>query len=271
MVTVMKNALTQSIKLNNGIQMPFLGLGVWRTNEGEEVINSVKWAIEAGYRSIDTAKLYGNEEGVGKAVRESGLPAEDIFITTKVWNDDHGYEKTLKAFAESKKRLGLDIDLYLVHWPYGDTYRETWKALVHLFKEGYVKAIGVSNFEQWQIDEIIEDTGVIPAVNQVELHPLLSQKELLSYSNNKGIKLTAWRPIMLGMLDNPLLNALSKKYGKTAAQIVLRWHIQNGVVVIPKSIHKERIIENSLIFDFELSNEDVSKIDGLNQNLHLTR
>ena len=249
--------------------MPWLGLGVWRTNEGEEVINSVKTAVKAGYRSIDTAMIYGNEEGVGKALKETGVPISEIFVTTKVWNDDKGYEKTLKAFEESRRKLGLDIiDLYLVHWPINATYRETWKALVHLYNNGYVKAIGVSNFNIEHLEKVIEDTGVIPAVNQVELHPLLTRKELLKFANQNNIRLTAWSPLMMGNLDNSVLADISEKYGKSIAQIILRWDIQNGVIVIPKSVHENRIIENSQIFDFDLSKKDMEKIDSLNENIH---
>lgn len=258
---------TDGPTLNNGVTMPWLGLGVWKTKEGEEVIQSVKSAIAAGYRSIDTAAIYGNEEGVGQAIRESGVSRDELFITTKVWNDDQGYEKTLQAFETSRKKLGLDIvDLYLVHWPGKDKYLETWKALIHLQKEGLVRSIGVSNFQIRHLQHIIEDTGVVPVVNQVELHPLLSQKELLGYARENHIVLEAWSPLMQGNLDQPALAQIAEKYGKTTAQVILRWDIQNGVIVIPKSIKDHRIRENAGIFDFELSAEDMAAIDGLNQN-----
>lgn len=260
-------AFTQGVTLNNGVHMPWLGLGVWKTKEGQEVIGAVKTALQLGYRSIDTAAIYGNEEGVGQGLRESGVPREDIFVTTKVWNSDQGYESTLKAFEASRKRLGLEtIDLYLVHWAKPATYRETWKALVHLQKEGLVRAIGVSNFQIHHLQQIIEDTGVAPAVNQVECHPLLSQKELLAFTREHNIQLEAWSPLMQGNLDLPVLTQLASKYGKSPAQIVLRWDIQNGVVIIPKSVTENRIRENANIFDFELSSEDMALIDGLNQN-----
>ncbi|MGG3283499.1 aldo/keto reductase [Paenibacillus solani] len=258
---------TDGPTLNNGVTMPWLGLGVWKTKEGEEVIQSVKSAIAAGYRSIDTAAIYGNEEGVGQAIRESGVSRDELFITTKVWNDDQGYEQTLQAFETSRKKLGLDfLDLYLVHWPGKDKYLDTWKALIHLQKEGLVRSIGVSNFQIRHLQHIIEDTGVVPVVNQVELHPLLSQKELLNYARENGIVLEAWSPLMQGNLDQPKLVEIAEKYGKTVAQVILRWDIQNGVIVIPKSVKEHRIRENAGIFDFELSAEDMAVIDGLNQN-----
>ncbi|ANY73224.1 glyoxal reductase [Paenibacillus ihbetae] len=258
---------TDGPTLNDGVKMPWLGLGVWKTKEGEEVIQSVKSAIAAGYRMIDTAAIYGNEEGVGQAIRESGVSRDELFITTKVWNDDQGYEKTLQAFETSRKKLGLEVvDLYLVHWPGRDKYLETWKALIHLQKEGLVRSIGVSNFQIRHLEHIIEETGVVPVVNQVELHPLLSQKELLAYARENNIVLEAWSPLMQGNLDHPVLAQIAEKYGKTTAQVILRWDIQNGVIVIPKSIKEHRIRENANIFDFELSAEDMAAIDGLNEN-----
>lgn len=264
------NAFTEGPLLNNGVKMPWLGLGVFKTQEGEEVINAVKDAVSVGYRSIDTASVYKNETGVGQAIRECGIPREELFITTKVWNSDQGYEATLQAFENSRKKLGLEvIDLYLVHWAVLSKYRETWKALIHLYQEGVVRAIGVSNHQISHLKEIIEDTGVIPAVNQVECHPLLTQKELLQFCQEQGIQLEAWSPLIRGNLDEPVVLDLAAKYGKTAAQVVLRWDIQNSVVTIPKSVHKNRIIENSQIFDFTLSPEDMMKIDSLNQNKRL--
>lgn len=258
---------TDGPTLNDGVKMPWLGLGVWKTKEGEEVIQSVKSAIAAGYRMIDTAAIYGNEEGVGQAIRESGVSRDELFITTKVWNDDQGYEKTLQAFETSRKKLGLEVvDLYLIHWPGRDKYLETWKALIHLQKEGLVRSIGVSNFQIRHLKHIIEETGVVPVVNQVELHPLLSQKELLAYARENNIVLEAWSPLMQGNLDHPVLAQIAEKYGKTTAQVILRWDIQNGVIVIPKSIKEHRIRENANIFDFELSSEDMAAIDGLNEN-----
>lgn len=267
MTNPVNQAFTDGPTLHDGIKMPWLGLGVYKTKEGEEVIQSVKSAIAAGYRSVDTAAVYGNEQGVGQAIRECGVPREELFITTKVWNEDQGYETTLKAFETSRKKLGLDvIDLYLIHWPGKDKYKETWKALIHLQKEGLVRSIGVSNFQIRHLRDIIEDTGVVPVVNQVELHPLNSQKELLQYAREHNIVLEAWSPLMQGNLDQPVLAKIAEKYGKSVAQIVLRWDLQNGVIVIPKSVKEHRIRENANIFDFELSAEDMAAIDELNEN-----
>ncbi|WP_134683800.1 aldo/keto reductase [Brevibacillus migulae] len=263
----MAQPLLESTTLNNGVKLPWLGLGVWRVKEGDEVISSVKHAIQSGYRSIDTAAVYGNEEGVGQAIKESGVAREELFITTKVWNSDQGYESTLQAFETSRKKLGLEyLDLYLIHWPVKGKYVETWKALEKLYKDGLVRAIGVSNHHIHHLNDILEASDIVPAVNQVEFHPLLSQKELLGFCKDKGIQLEAWSPLMQGNLDVPLLAELAEKYQKTPAQIVLRWDLQNGVVTIPKSVTPHRIEENANIFDFTLSAEDMEKIDALNQN-----
>jgi len=267
-MTAIATHLADTVTLNNGVKMPWLGLGVWRVEEGPTVEQSVAAAIANGYRSIDTAAVYGNEAGVGKAVRESGVKREELFITTKVWNADQGYDSTLRAYEASLERLGLDyVDLYLVHWPVKGKYRETWKALVKLYEDKRVRAIGVSNHQIHHLNDIIEDTGVVPAVNQVECHPLLSQKPLLAYCNEKGIRLEAWSPLMQGNnLDHPTLVSLAKKYNKTPAQIVIRWDLQNGIVTIPKSTKEARIKENADVFDFELSAEDVQAIDAMNEN-----
>lgn len=227
----------------------------------------MKYAIQNGYRSIDTAALYGNEEGVGQAIKDSGVAREELFITTKVWNSDQGYESTLTAFEESRKKLDLDyIDLYLVHWPVKGKYKETWKALEKLYKDGLVKSIGVSNFKINHLEDLLKDSEVVPVVNQVEFHPLLNQQDLLEFCKSKKIQLEAWSPLMQGNLDIPLLKELAEKYNKTNAQIVLRWDLQHEVITIPKSVHPKRIDENANIFDFELSNEDMQAIDSLNQN-----
>jgi len=253
--------------LNDGVTMPWLGLGVYQTKDGEEVIHAVKTAVELGYRSIDTAAGYNNEEGVGQAIRECGVARDELFITTKVRNPDQGYESTLKAFEVSRRKLGLDyIDLYLIHWPVAGKYQETWKALIHLQKEGLIKSIGVSNFQIHHLKDIIEDTSVVPVVNQVEFHPLLTQRELLKYANEQGVQLEAWSPLMQGNLDLPLLKELAGKYDKTPAQIVLRWDLQQGVITIPKSVHADRIKENAGFFDFTLSDEDVKAIEDLNRD-----
>jgi methylglyoxal/glyoxal reductase len=260
--------ITDSTVLNNGVKMPWLGFGVWRVEEGSEVVRSVKAALAAGYRSIDTAAVYGNEVGVGEAIRESGIAREELFITTKVWNSDQGYESTLKAFEESRRKLGLEyLDLYLIHWPVKGKYTETWKALRKLYAEGLTRTIGVSNFHIHHLKDILADSDVVPAVNQVEYHPWLSQKPLLAFCQEKGIQLEAWSPQAQGkLLDHPVLVELAAKYGKSVSQIILRWDLQNGVVTIPKSVREERIAENADIFAFELSAADMATIDGLNQD-----
>jgi methylglyoxal/glyoxal reductase len=260
--------LQDTTVLHNGIKMPWFGLGVFKVEEGQEVIDSVKWAIEAGYKSIDTAAIYKNEEGVGQAIKEAGVPREELFITTKVWNKDQGYESTLAAFEASMEKLGLEyLDLYLVHWPVKGKYKETWRALEKLYKDGKVKAIGVSNFNVHHLEDILADCEIKPMVNQVEYHPRLAQKELLLFCKDNGIQMEAWSPLMQGeLLDEPTLVELAQKYGKSVAQIILRWDLQNGVVTIPKSIKQHRIVENADIFDFELSLEDMAKIDGLNED-----
>jgi diketogulonate reductase-like aldo/keto reductase len=258
--------ITDTTQLNNGVHMPWLGIGVWRVEEGEQVIQSVQHALEAGYRSIDTAAGYQNEAGVGTAIKQSGVARDQLFVTTKLANHDQGYESTLKAFEESRRKLGLDyIDLYLIHWPGKDKYKDTWKAFEKLHQDGYIRAIGVSNFQIHHLESLIQGSGTIPAVNQVEFHPLLIQQELRDYCKGKGIQLEAWSPLMQGNLDQPLIGELAGKYGKTPAQIVLRWDLQHGVVTIPKSVHDNRIRENMDIFDFELSHEDMNKLDGLNE------
>ncbi|GGH82660.1 diketogulonate reductase-like aldo/keto reductase [Pullulanibacillus pueri] len=259
--------ITDYTALNNGVRMPWLGLGVFQVEDGDEVIHSVQSALEAGYRAIDTAAGYQNETGVGTAIKQSGIPREELFITTKLANRDQGYESTLQAFETSRRKLDLDyIDLYLIHWPGKDKFVETWKAFEKLHKEGYIRAIGVSNFKIHHLETLKQNSDTIPAVNQVEFHPLLNQQKLLQYCKDEGIQLEAWSPIMKGNLDLPEITELASKYGKTPAQIVLRWDIQHGIVTIPKSVHKERIIENANIFDFTLSEEDMRLIDQMNQD-----
>ncbi|MEH7482181.1 aldo/keto reductase [Neobacillus drentensis] len=264
----MPTNLKDTTTLSNGVKMPWVGLGVFKVTEGEEVIQSVKAAIKNGYISIDTAAIYGNEEGVGQAIKDSGVPREDLFITTKLWNSEQGYESTLKAFETSLTKLGLDyLDLYLIHWPGKDKYKETWKAFEKLYKEGRVRAIGVSNFQVHHLEDLISSAEIKPMVNQVEFHPHLTQKELLAFCKNEGIQLEAWSPLKQGkLLSEPVLEDLAHKYNKSVAQVILRWDLQHGVVTIPKSIKDHRIIENADIFDFELSTEDMDKIDGLNQD-----
>ncbi|MEH7336433.1 aldo/keto reductase [Neobacillus drentensis] len=264
----MPTSLKDTTTLHNGVEMPWFGLGVFKVKEGSEVIESVKSAIKNGYKSIDTAAIYQNEEGVGQGIREAGVPREELFITSKVWNSDQGYESTLKAYETSLKKLGLDyLDLYLIHWPGKTKYKETWKALEKLYKDGRVRAIGVSNFKVHHLEDLLKDAEIKPMVNQVEYHPHLSQRELLAFCQKEGIQLEAWSPLKQGqLLNDPVITEVAAKYGKSAAQVILRWDLQNKVVTIPKSIKEQRIIENADIFDFELSLEDMEKIDGLNKD-----
>lgn len=267
----MKN-LQDTTTLHNGVKMPWFGLGVFKVEEGPELVNAVKSAIKNGYRSIDTAAIYGNEEGVGKGIkeglREAGIPREELFVTSKVWNADLGYESTLAAFETSLAKLDLEyLDLYLIHWPVEGKYKDAWRALETLYKEGRVKAIGVSNFQIHHLEDLIKDAEVKPMINQVELHPRLTQKEVQAFCQENGIQLEAWSPLMQGqLLDNETLQEIASKHNKSVAQIILRWDLQNGVVTIPKSTKEQRIIENADVFDFELTSEDMSLIDGLNQN-----
>ncbi|MFX3636397.1 MAG: aldo/keto reductase [Candidatus Pristimantibacillus sp.] len=259
-------AITQTTELNNGVRMPWLGLGVYKSQEGEQVEQAVSDALEAGYRSIDTAAAYGNEEGVGRAIAECGINRNELFITTKVWNSDQGYESTLQAFEASRRKLKLDvIDLYLVHWPVVGKYKETYRALEKLYKDGHVRAIGVSNFLLPQLNDLLAECEVKPMVNQVEFQPFLTQPELQSYCLDNQIQLEAWSPLMQGNLDVALLKEIGLKYDKSPAQVVLRWDLQNGVVTIPKSVRKERIIENANIFNFELTEAEVLAINNLNE------
>jgi diketogulonate reductase-like aldo/keto reductase len=250
--------------------MPWFGLGVYKTKEGDEVIHSVKAALEIGYKSVDTAAIYGNEEGVGKGIAQSGIPREELFITTKLWNANHDYESALAAFDESMEKLGLDyLDLYLIHWPMPSKgkYKEAWKALEKLYKDGRVRAIGVSNFKIHHLEDILSDCEIKPMVNQVEYHPRFAQKELHEFCKKHQIQLEAWSPLMQGgLLDDPTVREIADKHGKSNAQIILRWDLQNEVITIPKSTKAHRIAENADIFDFELSKDDLEKMDTIDRN-----
>jgi len=259
--------LQDRVILNNGVDMPGFGLGVFKVPEGSDVEDSVKAALRLGYRSIDTATAYHNEAGVGKGIRASGIPRDQLFITSKIWNPDQGYGQTFKAFNASLAELGLDyLDLYLIHWPVKGKYIDTWRAMVEIYGTGKARAIGVSNFQIHHLQDILALDSVVPAINQVEMHPLLIQVQLRRFCKDHHIQVESWSPLMRGNLDIPLLQELAGKYHKSPAQIVLRWHVQHDVVVIPKSVHEERILENSLIFDFSLSDADIQAIDGLNRN-----
>jgi len=255
------------VTLNNGVKMPQLGLGVWQAAAGGEVEHAVSAALETGYRLIDTAAMYKNEEGVGKAIRISGIPREDIFVTTKLWNADHGYDSARAAFDASLERLGLDyIDLYLIHWPVPaqNRYVETWKALEEIYASRRALAIGVSNFMPEHLGELLAQGSVVPAVDQVELHPRLQQREIRKFCGEHGIQVESWSPIMRGeLLGNSSIAPIAEKHGKSAAQVIIRWHLQHGLAVIPKSVHEERIRENFDVFDFELDGSDMGTLDAM--------
>jgi len=261
----MTRSIGDCVTLNNGVKMPWLGLGVLQTREGKEVEQAVQWALEAGYRSIDTAAFYGNERGVGKAVRASGLSRGDVFLTTKVWNSDLRAGTTRQAFHDSLSRLGGDtVDLYLIHWPVKGHFIDAWKVFEELYAEGKVRAIGVSNFLVHHLEELLSKSKVVPAVNQVEFHPRLVQPELLRFCRAHGIQVEAWSPLMQGkILDAPEILEVAAKHGKEPGQIVLRWDLQREVVTIPKSVHKERIVANAQLFDFELSAEEMALLDAM--------
>lgn len=253
--------------LNNGIKMPWLGFGVFNINDGEEVENAVKYALETGYRSIDTAAIYQNEQGVGKAIRESGIPREEIFLTTKVWNDAQREKRVMSAFEESLERLKIEyVDLYLVHWPVKGCYQETWQMLEEIYRSGRVRAIGVSNFLIHHLEDILSNSEIVPSVNQVEFHPFLVQPDLLKFCKNNNIQVEAWSPLMQGQIvAEPIVQRIAKKINKTPAQIILRWNLQHEVVTIPKSVHPPRVAENAQIFDFQLSQEDMDAINSIDQ------
>ncbi len=263
--------IRSTIALNNGVEIPRLGLGVFRAKDGDETVQAVRWALEAGYRHIDTAAVYGNEEGVGRGIRESGLDRKDIFLTTKLWNDDMRSSRQHEAFEESLKRLGTDyVDLYLIHWPVKEKYMESWLVMEQLYKEGRIRAIGVSNFLPHHLEDLMKVATVVPAINQVECHPLLSQAPLKAFCDKLGIAFESWSPLG-GSRDGNLtgnaeLTAIGSAYGKTAAQVILRWHLQKGFVVIPKSVHKERISANADLYDFALTEADMAVIDAMNED-----
>ncbi|MEU5361941.1 aldo/keto reductase [Streptomyces sp. NPDC005925] len=261
------------ITLNNGVEMPQLGYGVWQVPE-DEAETAVAAALEAGYRSIDTAAIYGNEEGTGRAVAASGIAREELFVTTKLWNSDQGYDATLRAFDTSLDKLGLDyLDLYLIHWPLPsrDRYVDTYKAFEKLHADGRIRAIGVSNFLPEHLDRLIGETSVVPAVNQIELHPHLQQRASREYHARQGIATEAWSPLGQGkgLLEVPAVVAIAQKHHRTPAQVVLRWHLQLGNVVIPKSVTPSRIRENIAVFDFSLDDEDLAAISALNEDRRL--
>lgn len=276
--------LTQAFHytLNNNLPIPAIGYGTWRTSEGDEVEQAVTNALGAGYRFIDTAKIYGNEVGVGKAILASGIPRQEIFLATKVWNEDQGYDSTLKAFEESLGRLGMDyVDLYLVHWPFAakpaeitgvppEKRRDTWKAMEEIYASGRAKSIGVSNYTIKHLEEMKEYANTMPVINQVEFNPFLYQKELLEYCDANGIRVQAYSPLVHGeRLNDPRIAEVAGKYGKSNAQVLIRWSLQHGCIPIPKSLDNARMKENLDVFNFELSHDDMQLLDSLNEDLHL--
>lgn len=254
------------VTFNNGVTIPQVGLGVFQTPDGDETANAVRWALEAGYRHIDTAKVYGNEASVAEGIRQSGLAREDIFLTTKLWNDDIRAGRFREAFEESLARLDTDyVDLYLIHWPV-DRRLEAWAEMTRLYEEGKIRAIGVSNFQQHHLEELAEVSDIVPAVNQIESNPYFNNQPLVDYCLEKGIQVEVWSP--LGgtggsILDDERIAAIADRYGKSPAQVVIRWHLQRGTICLPKSTHQERIIANLDVFDFELSDEDMAAMFAL--------
>ncbi len=259
-----------TVRLNNGTAMPQLGFGVFQV-PNEETAAAVSAALEVGYRAIDTAAMYRNEEGVAKAIADSGIPRDELFITTKLNNDGHGYDDALRAFEASRTRLGLDyVDLYLIHWPLPakDRYVDTWRAFEKLQSDGLARSIGVSNFQPAHLQRLFDETDVVPALNQIELHPYLTQEAVRAFDAEHGIATEAWSPLAKGgeLLSDPAITSLAEKYGRTPAQVVIRWHLQLGNVVIPKSVTPARIKENIDVFDFELADDDVTSISELNRD-----
>jgi len=262
----------KNVTLNNGVEMPILGFGVYQVTDQEECERSVYDALQIGYRLIDTAAAYMNEEAVGKAIKRSGVPRQDLFITTKLWIQDAGYENAKKAFEKSLKKLQLDfLDLYLIHQPFGNVYG-SWKAMEELYQEGRIKAIGVSNFHPDRLTDLIVHNEIVPAVNQIETHPFHQQIETQKFLQENGVQIQSWGPFAEGrnnLFQNELLQSIGKKLNKSVTQVVLRWLIQRDVVAIPKSVRKERIEENFNVFDFELSTEDMAAIQTLDTKTSL--
>jgi diketogulonate reductase-like aldo/keto reductase len=261
--------LLESVTLNDGARMPVLGLGVYQSKPGGETRQAVRWALELGYRHVDTARAYGNERDVAAAIAESGVPRAEVFVTTKLWNSDQGYDAALKAFDQSEKRLGgARIDLYLIHFPVERVRRDSWRALARLHQEGRVRSVGVSNYTVRHLRELMGESPLVPAVNQVEFHPFLYQRELLQLCREKGIVLEAYAPLVQARrMDHPVVRRVAAAHGRTPAQVLLRWCLQHGAVVIPKSVHRERIEENARIFDFSLGAEEMAALDGLDEGL----
>ncbi|MED1738599.1 aldo/keto reductase [Bacillus swezeyi] len=254
--------------LNNNVVIPSIGIGFWQVRSKKQVVTTLSHAYETGYRLIDTASAYGNEKEIGEIIKKLGIPREELFITTKLWNSDQGYQSTLQAFKKSLKNLQLDyLDLYLIHWAVQDKYLDSWRAMEKLYNEGYIRAIGVCNFQISHLNHLISNCNVVPTINQIEYHPYLVQNNLHDYCLNKNIQVEAWSPLGQGQLLNDCsLQALAEKYNKSVAQVILKWHMHKGVIPIPKSSNPERIKENFNVFDFSLSDEDIVMINKLNEN-----
>ncbi|WP_298832271.1 aldo/keto reductase [uncultured Planococcus sp.] len=264
----MKLTIDSTKTLHNGLEMPRFGLGVYKMTDKEAAVEAMITAIGEGYKAIDTATIYDNEAEVGEAVRNSGVKREELFITSKVWNTDQGYDETLRAFEASLKRLGFDyLDLYLTHWAIEGKYVDTYRAIQRLYDEKLVRSIGVSNHQQHHLEKILATANTQPMVNQIELHPQLTQEPLRSYCADHGIAITSWSPLARGrLLEDPVLSEIAKTHGKSIAQVIIRWHLQSDLIVIPKSVTPSRIKENAQVFDFSLSEEEMTMIDGLNQD-----
>jgi diketogulonate reductase-like aldo/keto reductase len=270
------NGLGSRVRLNQGPEMPVLGLGVFQSPPGEETRRAVRWALEAGYRLLDTAALYENEADVGAAIRESGLPREEVFVTTKLWHQNHGRAKARAAFEESLAKLGLDyVDLYLIHWPRADSPEDrigSWQALEELRSEGRCRAVGVSNYTERHLDEIAAHSKLVPAVNQIEFHPFIYDPEILRFCATRGIRVEAYTPLTRGgRLNDPRIGAIARAVGRSSAQVLIRWGLQHGIVEIPKSVHRERIVENSEVFDFALTSTQMTALDGLRDQRRVTQ
>jgi len=267
----MELTIRSTIRLNNGVEIPRLGLGVYRLAPGEQTRNAIAWALEAGYRQVDTAAFYRNEEDVGRAIRESGIPREEVFVTTKLWNDDHGYDRALAALDASLERLGFDyVDLYLIHWPVPELRLESWRALERAYREGKARAIGVSNYMMRHLEELLSECEVVPAVNQIELTPWSwrSRQDVVELCRARGIALEAYSPLAKGRkLDDPVLVEVAAHLGRSPAQVLIRWALQHDLIVIPKSAHRDRIRENANVFDFEIPVELMARLESLDHGL----
>lgn len=264
-------SLTDTIPLDEDTAIPALGLGVFRAGSGQGTRDAVRWALERGYRHIDTAHIYRNEEDVGRALAESGLGRDEVFLTTKLWNDDHGYDETLRAFDASSEALGTDVlDLYLMHWPVPGKRLDSWRAMEHLFDEGRTRTIGVSNFMVHHLEELFAAARVKPCINQIELHPFCQQREVVAWCRAHGVVVEAYSPLTKGQrLDDPTLVEVAAECGRSVAQVLIRWSLQHGFVVIPKSATRARIDENAAVFDFALSEAQMARLDGLDEEQHL--